>query len=209
MRSSSRCAREQADNAGAKAGAEQERARQHLRPDQQQSRAEHDARRRHGQQPPGWEEQSHFLAPSIANPAPAGKPHLDGGRAGWHCEQMTVGLATRLRALWLACLLVLAPAGPLGLLVSGHATGADSHVDASVHDAADHGISAGALAEDTPDRHCLYCQTASSLRFGWVEVPQHLRAPSSAAIDWIELQGGAPRSDSRAALPARAPPSRA
>jgi hypothetical protein len=123
---------------------------------------------------------------------------------------MGVTLATRLRALWLVWLLVLAPAGPLGLLLSGHATGESEHaVTSPVHDATDHGISAGALGESTPDRHCLYCQTASSLRFGWIESPAYLRAPHSASIDWIELQGGAPRSDSRAALPARAPPSRA
>ncbi len=121
---------------------------------------------------------------------------------------MVVGLATRLRALWLACLLVLLPAGPLGLLVSGHATGADTHAAASVHDASDHGLSSGALADATPDRHCPYCQTASSLRFGWVSTPQRLGAPVWTAVDWIELQGGGPRSDSRAALPARAPPSR-
>lgn len=121
---------------------------------------------------------------------------------------MTAGVATRLRALWLACLLALAPAGPLGLVVSGHATGTDSHVVTLAHDAADHGISPGAIPDVTPDRHCLYCQTASSLRFGWVEAPQHLRAPLSTTVDWIELQGGAPRSNSRAALPARAPPAR-
>jgi hypothetical protein len=119
---------------------------------------------------------------------------------------MAVTLATRLRALWLVLLLVLAPAGPAGLILSGHATGTDSHVEPAVHDASNHGIAAGALAVHSPDRHCLYCQTASSLRFGWIEVPQYLRAPASTAVDWIELQGGAPRSDSRPALPARAPP---
>ena len=39
---------------------------------------------------------------------------------------MGTTLATRLRALWLVCLLVLAPAGPLGLVLSGHATGEDA-----------------------------------------------------------------------------------
>lgn len=121
---------------------------------------------------------------------------------------MTVGLATRLSALWLACLLVLVPSGPVGLLVSGHATAADSHVATSAHDASDHGMSAGGLADVTPDRHCPYCQTASSLRFGWFASPQRLGTPGWTAVDWIELQGGAPRSDSHAALPARAPPSR-
>lgn len=122
---------------------------------------------------------------------------------------MVVPLATRLRVLWLACLLVLAPAGPLGLLISGHATGESAHVATTVHDASDHGISSGALFEGSPERHCLYCQTASSLRFGWVGMPVILRAPSASSIEWIELQGGAPRSNARAALPARAPPTRA
>ena len=122
---------------------------------------------------------------------------------------MVVPLATRLRALWLACLLVLAPAGPLGLLISGHATGESVHVTAAVHDAADHGISAGVLPDASPDRHCLYCQTASSLRFGWGGVPVSLLAPASTSIEWIALQGGVPHSDARLALPARAPPTRA
>ena len=122
---------------------------------------------------------------------------------------MAVPLATRMRALWLVFLLVLAPAGPAGLILSGHLAGADSHEGTAVHDATDHGIAAGELPVSTPDRHCPYCQTASSLRFGWIEIPQYLRAPASTSVDWIELQGGAPRSDSRAALPARAPPSRA
>lgn len=118
---------------------------------------------------------------------------------------MAVPLATRLRALWLVILLVLAPAGPAGLILSGHVAGADAHAETAMHNAADHGIAAGALPVNTPDRHCPYCQTASSLRFGWIETPQYLRAPASMSVDWIELQGGAPRSDSRAALPARAP----
>lgn len=132
-------------------------------------------------------------------------PWLDEERLGCHCWQVAATLATRLRALWLACLLALAPAGPLGLMLSGHAT---SHVAAPQHDAADHGISGGALADRAPDRHCLFCQTAPSLRFGWVESPVHLDAPSSAAISWVDLQGGGLRSNSRAALPARAPPFR-
>ena len=122
---------------------------------------------------------------------------------------MGVTLATRLRALGLAWLLVLAPAGPAGLILSGHATGADGHVTTVVHDATDHGISAGALADAPPDRHCLYCQSASSHRFGWVEAAARPDAPDSTAIVWAELQEGAPRSDSGAALPARAPPARA
>ena len=119
---------------------------------------------------------------------------------------MGVTLATRLRALWLVCLLVLAPAGPLGLILSGHATGEDTHVSSPLHDASDHGIAAGALADRAPDRHCLFCQTASSLRFGWTKSPTHLGAPDWSVVSWVSLQGGAPRSDSRAALPARAPP---
>ena len=121
---------------------------------------------------------------------------------------MAVPLATRFRALWLVFLLVLAPAGPASPILSGHVAGGDAHAEAPIHDATDHGIAAGALPGHTPDRHCPYCQTASSLRFGWIETPQYLRAPASTTVDWIELQGGAPRSDSRAALPARAPPSR-
>ena len=120
---------------------------------------------------------------------------------------MAAPLATRLRALWLVLLLVLAPAGPGGLTFSGHV--ADVHAEAPVHDPTDHGIAAGVLPVNTPDRHCPYCQTASSLRFGWIETPPYLRAPASTPIAWIELQGGGPRSDSRAALPARAPPPRA
>lgn len=115
-------------------------------------------------------------------------------------------LATRLRALWLVWLLVLAPAGPLGLVLSGHATGADTHVVAQPHDPLDHGISSGALADHAPDRHCLYCQTASSLRFGWIEAPAHLHAPPSASIVWVDLQSAPARSDARTSLPARAPP---
>lgn len=138
-----------------------------------------------------------------------GNARLDGVGRRWHCGKMAVTLATRLRALWLVCLLVLAPAGPLGLVLSGHAAGQESHADTLVHDASDHGISAGALADHAPDRHCLFCQTASSLRFGWVEASSHLRAPGSTTVVWVGLQGGSPRSDSRAALPARAPPTRA
>jgi hypothetical protein len=122
---------------------------------------------------------------------------------------MAVPLATRFRALWLVLLLVLAPAGPASLLFSGHVAGGDAHVGTPVHDASNHGVAAGTLPAATHERHCPYCQTASSLRFGWIETPQYLRAPASTSIDWIELQGGAPRSDSRAALPARAPPRRA
>lgn len=122
---------------------------------------------------------------------------------------MAVPLATRFRALWLVFLLVFAPAGPTSLIISGHVAGGDAHAEAPIHNAADHGIAAGTLPANTPERHCPYCQTASSLRFGWVETPQYLRAPASTSVDWIELQGGAPRSDSRAALPARAPPGRA
>lgn len=119
---------------------------------------------------------------------------------------MAVTLATRLRALWLVGLLVLSQAGPLGLFLTGHAPGEESHVTTLVHDASDHGISAGALPDTTPDRHCLFCQTASSLRFGWIEARALVYAPGSASISWVDLQGGSPRSDSRAALPARAPP---
>lgn len=119
---------------------------------------------------------------------------------------MGVALATRMRALWLVCLLVFAPVGPAGLILSGHPTGEETHAPTVAHDASDHGISAGALAEASPDQHCLYCQSASTHRFGWVEASAHPQAPSSTPIVWADLQEGAPRSDSRAALPARAPP---
>lgn len=119
---------------------------------------------------------------------------------------MAATLATRLRALWLVWLLALAPAGPLGLILSGHATGEETHAVAVQHDPSDHGISAGALAEHGPDRHCLFCQTASSLRFGGIQASARLHAPHSAAIDWIEWRRPSLRSDARATLPARAPP---
>lgn len=122
---------------------------------------------------------------------------------------MAVTLATRLRALWLVCLLVFAPAGSASLLLTGHAPGEDVHAATPVHDASDHGIAAGALADHAPDRHCLFCQTASSLRFGWVESPLHLRTPASASVRWTDQHGLVRDSGSRLSLPARAPPARA
>lgn len=119
---------------------------------------------------------------------------------------MAVVLASRVRALWLVCLLALTPAGPLGLILAGHGPGEDTHVTALVHDAADHGISAGALTDVGPDRHCLYCQSTSSLRFGWATSGTHLRAPASAPADWPEPEGDLLRTRLRHALPARAPP---
>jgi hypothetical protein len=117
---------------------------------------------------------------------------------------MALALASRLRALWLVCLLALTPAGPLGLLEFAH-TGAATHA-ATIHDPSDHGISAGALDPKQPDRHCLYCQTASTLRFGRVETDTHLRAPAMAPVDWPERRRDALRSRLRHALAARAPP---
>jgi hypothetical protein len=119
---------------------------------------------------------------------------------------MAVALASRVRALWLVCLLALTPAGPLGLIPSGHAPGEDTHAATLVHDASDHGISAGALADVNPERHCLYCQSTSSLRFGWASPGTQLRAPSAAPVDWPEVAGDLLRTRLRHALPARAPP---
>jgi hypothetical protein len=119
---------------------------------------------------------------------------------------MAVVLASRARALWLVCLLAFTPAGPLGLTLSGHAPGQDTHAATLVHDPSDHGISAGALADVSPDRHCLYCQSTSSLRFGWASPGTHLRAPSSVPVDWPDTAGDRLRTRLRHALPARAPP---
>ncbi len=120
---------------------------------------------------------------------------------------MVASFGNRMRALWLACLLAFAPGGPVGLLLTGHAAGEIAHATATpIHDASDHGISAGALADTAADRHCLYCQTASSLRFGSLEGDTRLAAPVSAAIDWPDTTADALRSRLRQALPARAPP---
>ena len=119
---------------------------------------------------------------------------------------MAVALASRIRTLWLVCLLALAPAGPLGLFLSGHAPGEDTHAATLVHDASDHGISAGALGEAGSDWHCLYCQSTSSLRFGFDVTAAHLRAPSCVAVDWPEAEGDLLRTRLRHSLPARAPP---
>ena len=95
---------------------------------------------------------------------------------------MAVLVATRLRALWLVCLLVLTPAGPLGLVLSGHMTSEDTHAAATVHDPTDHGISAGALGDVRPDRHCLYCRSASAgLRFRSIFAPLH--RPASTGLN--------------------------
>ena len=61
---------------------------------------------------------------------------------------MVASFGNRMRALWLACLLAFAPGGPVGLLLTGHAAGEIAHATATpIHDASDHGISAGALAD--------------------------------------------------------------
>ena len=136
-----------------------------------------------------------------------GNARLDEARRRWHCGRMAVTLVARLRALWLVCLLVLAPVGPLGLVLSGHATGQDAHVTALVHDAADHGLSGGALPDRAPDRHCLFCQTASSLRFGWVETPGTSAPPARRRSPGSTCRAG-PRVRIRARLcrPAHRPP---
>jgi hypothetical protein len=112
----------------------------------------------------------------------------------------------RLRSLWLVCLLVLTPAGPLTLAFTGHGPGDDAHPAAVVHDAADHGISAGALPDSAPEPHCLYCQSASSHRFGWIEAPGALHAPAAIVVDWPATDADSLRTRLRHALPARAPP---
>ena len=142
--------------------------------------------------------------PSAEAPQSAALTHV-GPR--WHAELMPARLAWRLRAIWLACLLALAPApaGPVGLLVSDHATGAAAHAAAPVHDASDHGISAGSLAETDPDRHCLYCQFAST-RLGAVVGGTRLAAPAAVEVDWPAPQDNVLRTRLRHALPARAPP---
>ncbi len=121
---------------------------------------------------------------------------------------MATALSTRIRAFWLACLLALAPAGPLGLLLTSHGPEAE-HGVALTHDAADHGIAPGSLPDRAPDRHCLYCQTASSLRLGWLSSASVLDAPASAPADAFLWQAVGLRFGLRHALPARAPPAAA
>ncbi len=122
---------------------------------------------------------------------------------------MVVTLATRLRALWLVCLLVLGPAGPLGLILSGHAAGEDTHVLSIVHDPADHGIAPGALPDGAQEGSCLFCQAASSVNIGCLESVATLVAPGRSAVSWSDSRAAAPRAAVRAGLPARAPPARA
>ncbi|MCC6163974.1 MAG: hypothetical protein IT182_11565 [Acidobacteria bacterium] len=118
-------------------------------------------------------------------------------------------LATRLRALWLLCLLVVGPAGPLGLILSGHAAGENTHVLSIVHDPADHGIAPGALPEGKQEEPCLFCQAASSLSIGCLESAATFVAPDRSAVSWIDSQAAAPRAAVRSGLPARAPPAHA
>lgn len=119
-----------------------------------------------------------------------------------------MALASRLRALWLVCLLALTPASPLGLVLSGHAADADLHASTVgvIHDAADHGIAPEALPDAGADTHCLYCQTASSLRLGWSESRTSLVDPALVVIEWPDASEAALRLRMRHALPARAPP---
>lgn len=116
-------------------------------------------------------------------------------------------LANRLRALWLAALLVCSPVGPLGLNLSDHGPGDAAHAVADVHDAAAHAISAGSLPDSTPDPHCLYCQLARLLRFGWVETGTVLPAPATSIVAWHDESEDALDTRLRDAIPARAPPS--
>lgn len=121
---------------------------------------------------------------------------------------MAVALASQLRALWLVCLLALTPAGPLGLVLPAHDAAADVHgpLSAAVHDAADHGIAPEALPVAAGDGHCLYCQTASSLRLGWGEARSALADPAPVIVDWPDAPEAALRARMRHGLPARAPP---
>lgn len=121
---------------------------------------------------------------------------------------MAVALASRLRALWLVCLLALTPASPLGLGLAGHAPDADLHASTIgvIHDAADHRIAPEALPDPAADTHCLYCQTASSLRLGWSETHAALADPAHIAVEWPDAPDAALRHRMRHALPARAPP---
>jgi len=121
---------------------------------------------------------------------------------------MVMATALRLRALWLVCLLALTPASPLGLPLSAHAADAERHGPAVgvVHDAADHGIAPDALPDAAADPHCLYCQTASSLRLGWSESRTSLADPAHIVVDWPDAPDAALRGRMRHALPARAPP---
>ena len=125
-----------------------------------------------------------------------------------HPAGMAVALASRLRALWLVCLLALTPASPLGLVVSGHEAEANLHGSTLglVHDAADHGIAPDALPDAGADTHCLYCQTASSLRLGWSESRTTLADPAHVVVEWPDAPDAALRVRMRHGLPARAPP---
>lgn len=136
-------------------------------------------------------------------------PALTIAMAGCHPAGMAVALAPRLRALWLVCLLALTPASPLGLALSGHEADADLHGSTTVgvvHDAADHGIAPEALPEAAADTHCLYCQTASSLRLGWSESRTSLADPALVVVEWPDAPDAALRVRMRLGLPARAPP---
>lgn len=121
---------------------------------------------------------------------------------------MAAALASRLRALWLVCLLALTPASPLGLLLATHDADTDLHGAGVgvVHDAADHGIAPEALPDTAVDAHCLYCQTASSLRLGWSPTPTTLADPATVVVEWTEAPDAALRVWMRRGLPARAPP---
>lgn len=121
---------------------------------------------------------------------------------------MAVALASRLRAVWLVCLLALTPASPLGLVLSGHEVDSDLHGSTVgvVHDAADHGIAPEALPDAVADTHCLYCQTASSLRLGWSESRTPLADPAHIVVEWPDASDAALRARMRLGLPARAPP---
>ena len=186
-------------------------------PPSQQKCAGNGASRRQGQQPDGEENEATNVSVSLVrdrsatlvppSPPASARQALTLAGVEWHCDGMAVTLATRLRALWLVWLLVLAPAGPAACCSPATSPAESEHVVTSaVHDATNHGIScraAGPVAPATvtartarpPPRS----DSAGSNRRGY------LRAPDSASIDWIELQGGAPAFG----FPRRAPRPRA
>lgn len=105
------------------------------------------------------------------------------------------------------CLLALAPASPLGLALTSHDADAPLHgAVAVVHDEADHGIAPEPLPDTAGDAHCLYCQTATSLRLGWGHVRVTVFDPSSRRLEWADAPAVAPGVWLRHSLPARAPP---
>lgn len=131
---------------------------------------------------------------------------LDVRDARCHAQRMSSSPASRCRALWLVLLLVFTPAGPAGLLASGHGPGKDDHAGQLVHDPADHGISSGALAPDAADAACPYCQLLSTHRLALPAAAVTVETPRVVALIARHDPSAALRSRLLHALPARAPP---